>query len=166
MVSDSLFQAIAPPVAKITWYLTTLTINCSCLFLGIYFSKEQQNLWLKIKDKNLVVWKNQQADPNCEITCLVIKTPHSRLFHALEWLETVLLWCRYYEINDLLKNVNLPHNDKQLVEKNSISMFGSYLGSIFWLWYVLQYIESENEPLLIPVFLLTFISQKPNTITD
>ena len=55
-------------------------------------SKIQQNKWLWIQVKHLVVRPSQQADQHCEINRLVPNMPFSLLNHTIYWLVTVMLW--------------------------------------------------------------------------
>ena len=54
----------------------------------------QNDHWYKIEDKELLVWPNQQEYPKCDINSLVTRTSRSRINHTLDWMVTVLLWCR------------------------------------------------------------------------
>ena len=57
----------------------------------ISFSKAQKKHIIQLKVKHIVVRTKKEAVKNIDIKILVLKTPHSRLVHPIDWLVTVLL---------------------------------------------------------------------------
>ena len=78
---------------------------------------------LKIKFKKLIIQSNKQADTNCEIKILVIKTPHSQLVQTLDILVIVMLWLSWCKTDDLRNWFRLPHSNQQLVEMKMVFIF-------------------------------------------
>ena len=80
----------ALPLTSILQILITWSVN----MLIQKISKKQHDQWIRLEVKNLVIQMNQQDGTDCDIKILVQKTPNPQLNHMLDWMLTVLLWCR------------------------------------------------------------------------
>ena len=106
------------------------------LMWKLYFSKPPsmtQNYHLcQLKFKHLLLRPNKQYYLNCDINILLPRTPRSWLNHTLDWLVTVILWCR---------NVKLMYykgRNASLTSINNLSRqnrpFNAYLLPLFGIW--------------------------------
>ena len=96
-------------------------------------SKTQHYHWLQLDFKHLVMQHNQQADYNCDIKSLVPKTPRLRINHKLDWLVTVLFWCRNKKPTNYEGMSASFIAVKKLLRLNPY--FDACLLSLFGLWY-------------------------------
>ena len=102
------------------------------LFYWHFFPKTKHNHRLQIKDKNLLIWSNQEDYPFSEIQILVLKMPHSRPVNLLDWLVTVLLWLSWHK--KVFMKLIPPNSLKSTTSRNKtcISMLPTWF---FWVWF-------------------------------
>ena len=94
-------------------------------FLSKFSSNTQNDQWLWIEVKQLIMRRNKQADTDCDINRLVPSTPHSWLYHTLDWLVTVLLWCRN------MIPMDCEGMSASFTEINNLSRQNRYFGACF-----------------------------------
>ena len=92
-------------ILKFKVSITFLDVN---YFIREYYlsktpSKIQHDHWIRLEVNHLVVQPNQKSNCHYDINRLVYNIPFLCINHILDWLVTVLLWCRnlkpmYYEL--------------------------------------------------------------------
>ena len=142
--------------------------NLQLLLLYFLFSKTQNNHWINIDVKHLVVRPNQQADTNCEVKILVIKTPRSRLVQTVDWLDTVMFWHSYYITNSLRNYFHFPQSYERIVKTKPVfqALPITFVGLVGFdtLFNLLK--MKLNHSLLLFLYCKKKYFQKHNTITE
>ena len=111
--------------------------------------------WLKkkFKDKQLLVQKNQQANHHFKINRLVPRIPRSFLNHMIDWLVTVMLWCRN------VKPTGYRGWYIYITEVNDLFRWKRIFDAVFSMYFQLFMILSVNN-------IFQKHLKKHNTITD